>query len=387
MKFKSLAVALGLSAVGIASSALADSQIPYGDRAGAALTLVGQSKWLWNSVTVSDDGRIFVGMPHWPGNESSPSVAELLPDGRLVPFPGGEFNQWQPGKPTGSAFVNINAVHTFDGKTLWVLDVGAPSLGKVVDADAAKVLQFDIKSGKLLRTIHPGAAALPEGANMNDLRMDQENLYITDSGLGGIIVINLKTGKALRRLSQETHTVANTRRIPVGEDGRLQRDGKGEPVQVHSDLIEISPDGKWLYEQTLTGPLWRVETRLLRDEKVSEDTLSKAVQFVYDTPPLVGTAMDNHGNLYMAEMDRPRITVLKPDGTLSVVAQDSRLWGPDALFITKQREIYVPIPQTSRQDFTQGPGAKSLVEMPYKLYKAKLPTGLGTQEPIPPVAR
>lgn len=376
-----------LSGLSILPSGYADSNLPYHSRAGAHLTEVGTSKYLWNSVTATTAGRVFVGMPHWPGNEKSPSVAEILPNGVVKPFPGGKINNWIPGEPTATAFVNVNAVHTFDDRTLWVLDVGAPSLGPVVDANAAKLMQFDIQTGKLLRVIHPGKEALPDGANMNDIRTDKGFLYITDSGLGGIIIINLKTGEAFRRLSRDYHTVANVRRPPIGEDGRLQRDSNGNPVQVHSDLIEISPDGKWLYFQPLTGPLWRVETRLLRDTKVSEETLSKSVQFVYDTPPLVGTAMDSKGNLYMAEMDRPRITILQPDGTLKVLAQDSRLWGPDALFITQNRELYVPIPQTSRQSFAQGPGAKSLVQMPYKIYKLKLPEGLGTQEPVPKISQ
>jgi hypothetical protein len=54
------------------------------------------------------------------------------------------------------------------------------------------------------------------------------------------------------------------------------------------------------------------------------------------------------GNLYLAELGRPRISVLSPDDNLHTVAEDDRWWGPDATIIINDRYLYAPIPQTAR---------------------------------------
>lgn len=47
-------------------------------------------------------------------------------------------------------------------------------------------------------------------------------------------------------------------------------------------MIEITADGKWLYWAAPTGPLYRVETHLLRDTTLSDVELSAHVEAVYD---------------------------------------------------------------------------------------------------------
>lgn len=174
-------------------------------------------------------------------------------------------------------------------------------------------------------------------------------------------------------------------RRPIGENGQVLLLADGSDHQVHSDPIEISPDGQWLYYQPLSGPLWRVPTQALRDPRVSEEALARQVEFVYDTSPLTGTAMDSDGNVYLGEYDKPRVTVYSPDGTLRVVTEDPRLWNPDAMIISDQRELYIPVPQSARMASNRGPGGKDAIEMPFKIYKVQLPKGLGTREKVPAV--
>lgn len=116
---------------------------------------------------------------------------------------------------------------------------------------------------------------LPAGANLNDLRLDSEHAYVTDSGLGAIIVVNLRTGEAVRRLAGHPSTQMNPERRPLGENSQPLLLADGSDHQVHSDPIELSPDGKWLYYQPLSGPLWRVPTKALRDVSVNEAELAK----------------------------------------------------------------------------------------------------------------
>lgn len=346
------------------------------------MTEVASLDWLCNALALTSTNRLFVGLPRWPGFEKTPSIAEVMPDGSLKPFPGGDWNAWEPGKPNDKALVKINTIHIFDDDTLWAIDQGEDA-GATGINPGQKILQFDTRTGKLLRSISLPADVLPAGANLNDLRLDSHHIYLTDSGLGAIIVVNLQTGASARRLADHPSTKMNPERRPIGEGGHILLMPDGSDHQVHSDPIEISPDGKWLYYQALSGPLWKVPTKALHDTHVSEKALGELVEFVYDTGPLTGTAIDSAGNLYLAEYDKPRVTVLSPDGTLRVVVEDEKLWNPDAMIISNKRELYIPVPQSARMASNRGPGGVNALQLPFKIYKLKLPAALGTREAVP----
>ncbi|GHB18265.1 L-dopachrome tautomerase-related protein [Salinicola rhizosphaerae] len=383
---------LGAGGALMANSGLlrAAQNIPFGDAGYLPISKVAELPWLCNAVATTADGRLFAGLPRWPGFEDTPSVVEILDDGTLKPFPGGEWNAWKPGKATGSAFVCVNTIHIFDDDSLWLVDQGTPSFGDLVDDQAQKVLQFNTRTGELIRQLPLPDEVMPKGASLNDLRLDSENVYLTDSGLGGIVIVNLESGQAMRRLHQHPSTQASPKRPPIAEDGKPLMSKSGKVPMVHSDPIEISPDGRWLYYQPLTGPLYRIETAKLRDPSISDEALGEAVEFVFDTSPLTGTAMDSAGNFYMAEMDRPRISVLTPDGDMRVLAEDNELWGPDAMFITRDRKLLIPIPQTARLGAHRGPDGESVFELPFDIYQLSLPGWLGDREVVPsavPVTR
>lgn len=333
-------------------------------------------RFIWNAVALTRAGRIFVGMPRWPGFEGTPSVAEVMPDGSLAPYPGGEWNGWSAGSLVENAFVSVNTIHIFDDDTLWVVDQAAPGFGSVLPG-AQKVVQIDTRTNKVARVFRFDAETLPPGAGLNDIRISGKTAYFTDSGMGGVVVLDLESGRSLRRLSADRFTLADPKRPPIAEDGIIMRTPSGQPPQVHSDPIEVSPDGKWLYFQPLSGPLWRVPTTALQDDTLSESQLAGRVEYVADTPALVGTAMDNRSNIFLAELGRPRITVLTPDGWTRTLIEDDRLWGPDALFIDHERYLYVPTPQLSRMAFFQGPDGQSKQQLPFRIYKMKLPTWVG----------
>jgi sugar lactone lactonase YvrE len=381
--FKASLITTGSAALLSTPLARAFAATDYGLSSGLGpqLQQVASLDWLCNAIALTRDGRKFLSLPRWPTNEKTPSVAELLPDGTLKPFPGGSWNEWQPGQSGEDAFVLINTVHIFDDDTLWVVDQGDPKLS----SKAQKVLQFDINTGKLLKKITFDEQALPKGGNINDLRLDAKYAYFTDSGLGAIIYTDLQSGKSRRRLEDHPSVKAKLERPAMDDTGTVMQKEDGSPKKINSDPIELSLDGQWLYYQTLSGPMYRVPTASLRDEKLSEEALGEKVEFVYDTPALSGTAIDSKGNIYMAEAQRPRVTMLTPAGDLKVIVEDDRIWGPDALFISHQRELYIPCPQTARLAYNRGPGGKDLVQRPYKIYKLKLPDYLGDREPVPPV--
>jgi len=373
------ALACGAAVLGASHLAQAATFIA---KVGPHLTEVASLDWLCNAVGLTSTGRLFVGLPRWPGFEKTPSIAEVLPDGSLKPFPGNEWNHWAPGKSPFHMLVKVNTIHIFDDDTLWAIDQGEDA-GPKGSNPGQKILQFDTTTGKLLRNITLPPSVVPPGANLNDLRLDSGHAYLTDSGLGAIIVVNLTTGVSIRRLADHHSTKMDPARRPMGEDGHVLLMPDGTDHQVHSDPIEISPDGKWLYYQPLSGPLWKVPTEALRDTQVAEKALGDKVEFVYDTGPLTGTAIDSDGNLYLGEYDKPRVTVLSPDGTLRVVTEDPILSNPDAMIISRQRELYIPVPQSARMAANRGPGGVDGIKPPFKVFKLQLPANLGGRELVP----
>ena len=74
-------------------------------------------------IAISQTGRIFVNFPRWD-KDPLYSVAELMPDGSLRPYPDYGWNRWgndEAGHPEAH-FVCVQSVIVDDEDFLWVLD-------------------------------------------------------------------------------------------------------------------------------------------------------------------------------------------------------------------------------------------------------------------------
>ncbi|OBR53130.1 hypothetical protein A6456_09205 [Paraburkholderia tropica] len=178
---------------------------------------------------------------------------------------------------------------------------------------------------------------------MNDLRFHRQMLYISDSGLGGIIVHDVSTGRTARRLSGSAVVMASTTAI-IPEVLAHVKGGKTF-APPNSDLIEITADGKWLYWAAPTGPLYRLETRFLNDMSLSDGELAQHVEHVFDNAFAGGCAMDSRGNVYFSETVTNHITVLAPSGKTETLVADPRLIRPDGTFVSHDRVLYIPVKQ------------------------------------------
>ncbi len=265
------------------------------------------------------------------------------------------------------AFVYVNSLHIFKDGTVWAVDQGAlradwypPELSEPKPG-AQKLVQMDPKSGEILQVIRFDGRILPEGAKMNDLRVFGDCLYITESELGALIYHNLKTGQTLRRMSGYPQMQAN-----ISPD---QESGNHKTPKI--DMIEVSADGEWLYAAAPTGPFIRVRTADLRNASLSDDELAGKVEHYADIARSGGSALDTMGNLYLAELDNKRVTILSPDGRTAVLASDDEFISPDGSFISLDRKLYLPITQSRR---TRLFGNKEdMVKKPWKIYVIDLP--------------
>ncbi|MRT24970.1 bleomycin resistance protein [Enterobacteriaceae bacterium RIT697] len=339
---------------------------PFGS--GPKLEVVTTSPWLSNGFTMTPEGAGFINFPRFKGHFDSPALARLTTAGP-VSFPGNHWNDWKSGDSGRNTLVNVNAVHNFGDSLIWVVDQGAAQ-GEKADPGAAKLVAFDANTGAVEKLIRFDEHSFPAGGAPNDLRIHGKWIYVTDSGTGGIVIHNMETSQTYRKLSQSRFLRKPAELAQKGFRGRILEDAEGKRPSVHSDMIEVTADGEWLYVATPTGPLYRINTHLLADNAIEDDILETHLEKVADIPSIGGSAIDQDGNLYLSDTESRAIICLKPDGTVSTIIQDDRLVTPDALMIDDKGWMYVPAPQIELLS-ANNRGAE-MTSPPWYIYRFKL---------------
>jgi sugar lactone lactonase YvrE len=202
---------------------------------------------------------------------------------------------------------------------------------------APKLVQFDLARNRLVRVLPFDESTAPPGSYLNDVRVsvDRDAAFITDSGLGAIVVVDLVTGKARRLLADDRSTKAEAEVVPV-VGGRPLKFPGGEPLVVHSDGLAIDEAGGWLYWQALTGrTLHRAPVEALLDASMPAESLAAAVENLGRSPVTDGMEIDGEGRLYFSALEYDAVVTRLPDGSYFTAAAspaiawpDSFAWGP-----------------------------------------------------------
>jgi sugar lactone lactonase YvrE len=354
-------IAVLLGAILALSLALADG-LP--EKEDSRLVPVYRADRVWNGVATSTSGRAFASFPDADG--PGVKLQELTSESKAVPYPDKKWNSWKPGASSKSAFVHVNALRIGPDGILWVVDAGAPGIGKPAVPGAARIIGFDLATNQVSR-IYPLAQATKPDSYIDDIRFNGGYGYLTDAGSPGLLVLDLKSGALRRVLDNDPSTIDS---LPMMADGKLLKDEKGKELRVHADQIEISPDGKWVYYQPASGPLARIETQWLNDETLAPAELAKHVEKWLETPTSGGTAIDSDGNIYYGDANQRRILKIKPDKSIEVLVSDPRLIWSDAMWIDKYGFLWIPATQ---QNLTKGfTGGKEQVKYPVWIYKMQL---------------
>ena len=142
-------------------------------------------------VAVSQSGRVFVNFPYWSERHHL-SVAEVV-NGQPVAFPNAEWNQ--SGAPD-KHFVCVQSVYVDESDSLWILDPAAPMMKEIVKG-GPKLVKVDLVKNEIVQTIPFSEQIAPKKSYLNDVRIDlkTQTAFITDSGLGAIIIVDLRPGK------------------------------------------------------------------------------------------------------------------------------------------------------------------------------------------------
>jgi hypothetical protein len=322
-----------------------------------------QLPFITNGIATTTDGRLFMALPH-SDESDGPRVVEWK-DNKAIPYPNATWNSKASSKDYAAHLVLVNSLRIGPEGDLWLVDVGAPEMGKAPLPGGAKLVQVDIHANAVRRVYELGNVTGGHSF-VDDVRFHGRVAYLTDAGQPGIIVLNLDTGQANRVLDGASSATATK---PVSAEGKTLHNAKGEAVYIHADQLEVSPDGRWLYYQPATGPLSRIETQWL-DPKVMEPERTSHIEHFADTPSTGGTAIDYVGNIYLSDTDRQQILKISPDGMITTLIHDPRLLWVDAMWIDARGFLWMPAAQLNRSRGFQGGTSK--VAYPIHIYKLKI---------------
>ena len=333
-------------------------------------------------VAVSMSGRTFIGVPRW-GDPVKNCVNELK-DGKLVAFPDEATNAFDAADPKHydpkDHFVSPQALVFDDTDRLWVLDPGSFNFGPNL-LGGPKLWAYDINTGKAVKKIaFPTDVAMKMTA-LNDVRFDlkrgtEGTAYITDSGVGGIIVVDLATGNSWRHLDGHPSVMPTLGLRPTTEGQPFlmrKKSGEIDGPDFRSDGIALSPDGRTLYYQSVVSrDLYSVPTDLLADAKTDEMKIAAAVKIVATKPSgSDGILCDpTSGKVFTTEFEDNAIRSIDPQtGTATVVTQDERLLWPDTLAY-RDGYLYVTSNQLARQpNYHFG---QEMRQPPFALFRIKV---------------
>jgi sugar lactone lactonase YvrE len=335
-------------------------------------------------VSVSHTGRIFVNFPKW-GDEVPATVVELR-DGAEAPFPDQDWNS-PAGKDDAGAFVSVQSIVVDPADRLWVLDTGSPMF-EPTQPGGPKLVRVDLGTDTVAQTITFAPDVALPSTYLNDVRFDLRRgtagiAYITDSsdsGPNGIIVVDLASGEAWRRL----HDHPSTKAQPLTEfrpmvEGRpfLERpaDGEPKPVMMGSDGIAIAADGSRLYYCPLMSRKWySVATDALVDRSVSDEDVAATVVDEGDRGGASdGLETDDAGRLYTTSYEHNAVLRRLPDGEYETVVHDPRLLWPDTMSVATDGYLYVTANQLHRQ--AQYQHGQDLRRKPYFLFRTRIDAG------------
>jgi sugar lactone lactonase YvrE len=332
-------------------------------------------------VAVSKSGRTFLSFPRWL-DPVKHTVVELK-DGRLAPFPDEQTNAFDgtdlKNYDPSAHFVSVQAIVFDEQDRLWVLDPGSFNFGPNLPG-GPKLWAYDINTGRRVKAISfPSDVALKLTA-LNDVRFDlkrgqEGTAFITDSGKGGIIVVDLASGNSWRHLDGHPSVLPTIglKQTTEGEPFLMRKPNKEiNAPDFRSDGIALSPDGKMLYYMSVVSrDVFAVPTDLLADPKADEQKVAAAVKVVGTKPSgNDGIWCGPDGMIYTTDFEDNAIRRVDPNtGNVSIVVQDERLIWPDTL-AWHDGYLYITVNQLARQpNYHFG---KDQRQAPYPVFRVKV---------------
>lgn len=324
-------------------------------------------------VSVSSDNRLFVAFPKQNKNYQY-GLTEIV-NGERVPYPNKEWNKEGDEK---DHFVSVQDLYVDAKDNIWVLDSKPSSSGSIFGDDGKatngqfKLLKINTKTNKVER-VYTFDDLDKKVSGLNDIRVDVKHnvAYLSDPGQAAIVILNLETGKTRKVLDKSVYTLADPS-IVLSYEGVDMRDENGKPFTSNVNGIALTHDFKYFYFKPINQHhLYRIETKYLIDESLTNQDLEKKVEDVGNVGITHGLIADKKGNIFLTTSLDYTIKYITPKGKLKTLVQDSRLLWPDSLGIGTDGYLYFSCAQLQRD--AKWNNGVSKEELPFKIFKIKLP--------------
>ena len=331
------------------------------------LEAVWQADRVWNGIATLPNGRAFASFPSCDG--PGVQAAEILSDGSLKPYPNEAWNEVRKPRTPEGAFVQVNAIRVGPDGNVWIIDAGAPGIGAEAVPGGARLIVVDPLTDTI-SDVYDLSNVTKKHSYIDDIRFNGAHIYITDAGEPGLILLDIQD-RTMRRVLDGHPSTIDSR--DMFADGTLLLTEDGDPLRVHADQLEVSPDGRYLYYQPSSGPLARIETALLADTSLTPAELEAGIEMFFDTPTTGGTVIDADGNIYVSDTNQRRILKISPDGVSTLLIEDPRLIWSDAMWIDRDGWLWIPATQ---QNLTPGfTGGAMMVDYPVWIYRMQIGIG------------
>lgn len=321
-------------------------------------------------IAIDHNNRIFVQFFNDHKN-SGPSLAILNPDQSITPYPGGKWNEWNTSSSSDPAnsFVGLSGMTLTPDGYLWLMDNGIDKTGTVPHKNSIKIIKIDLKTNQVIKTYPvPQSVILPKSI-FNALAIHDHYAYFADKGAPSLIVMDLNTNQARRVLNNSSSLYS---RQPIIINHQLIRPSSDQNSFFNVNQIAITPDGKRIYYQAVSGPLYRIDTMYLNDPTYSQSELNEAMILWLETPSSGGIACDDDGNLYFTDLTSNSIYRFTTGRILNKIVMDPSLQGSAHPFVLQNKTLYTPInPFIDRSILNQN--KQSITQAPLTIYKVALP--------------
>ena len=282
------------------------------------------------NITIAPDGRIFLSVH---GFYNKPvKVVELLKNGLTRPYP---TEEWAYAPDNGTiGLYGVLGLNVDAKGILWLLDTSSADR-------AGRLIGWDTRSEQLHRIIYLAKPIISDRSFLNDLAIDLKHnaVYVADTGMEAIIVVDLSTGQARRVLEGSKFTKAE--KLDMIIDGK-RVEMNGQPVRLGVNPITIDSQNEYLYWGAMSGKaIYRISTKHINNEQLTDSDLKKHIEYYGEKPISDGITIDDDHNVYITSITEDAIGVLRPDGSYETLFQDDLLSWPDGFAVGLDNYIYV----------------------------------------------
>jgi hypothetical protein len=307
------------------------------------------------NISVSPEGRIF--FTFHPEARPPVNIAELI-NSKAVPL----------SLPEGLNLSSVLSLRVDRQNRLWLLDFAEHGM------KTPQIVALDLDSMSLAHQFEFPSEIAGWGSHLNDFQVSHDGkfIYIAEASIlrknPALIVYDIDNRQA-RRLLEGHESVKPDKFVPVVNGEKMLIFGVFA-IRPGVDSIALDRAGKWLYFAPVTDThLYRIALRDLHNAQLTEEQLAGKVERFARKSMSDGISTDDHGNIYLTDLEHDAINLISPEGTLRTLVKDERLRWPDGLSFGPDGWLYVT---NSALHFAIAKPASYILEKgPYQIIRFK----------------